>query len=122
MRYEVLGDKRRQSSDCHLIRRSHPKPGYYVEQTVVQLRGLDLFCGGGNFGRGLEDGGGVKMRWANDYDCKAIHTYMANQDPVDDITPFLGSVDTFQRHALEGRFSKSVPAIGDVDFIAAGSP
>ena len=28
-----------------------------------QLRGLDLFCGGGNFGRGVADGGGVRHNW-----------------------------------------------------------
>lgn len=28
-----------------------------------KLRGLDLFCGGGNFGRGIEDGGAVHHTW-----------------------------------------------------------
>lgn len=89
---------------------------------IPKLRGLDLFCGGGNFGRGLEDGGGVKMKWANDYDSKAIHTYMANVESVKDTHPFLGSIDILQRLAIEGKFSASVPKIGDVDFISAGSP
>ncbi|KFH48237.1 DNA-like protein [Hapsidospora chrysogenum ATCC 11550] len=98
------------------------KQGLNPGDDVPKLRGLDLFCGGGNFGRGLEDGGGIKMQWANDYDCKAIHTYMANIDPKEDIHPFLGSIDILQRLAIEGRFSKSVPKIGEVDFISAGSP
>lgn len=29
-----------------------------------KLRGLDLFCGGGNFGRGLAEGGAVEHSWA----------------------------------------------------------
>ena len=28
-----------------------------------KLRGLDLFCGGGNFGRGVADGGAVHHKW-----------------------------------------------------------
>lgn len=28
-----------------------------------KLRGLDLFCGGGNFGRGIADGGAVTHKW-----------------------------------------------------------
>jgi len=28
-----------------------------------KLRGLDLFCGGGNFGRGVGDGGAVQHKW-----------------------------------------------------------
>jgi hypothetical protein len=30
-----------------------------------KLRGLDLFCGGGNFGRGVADGGAVVHKWFN---------------------------------------------------------
>ena len=31
--------------------------------SLPALRGLDIFCGGGSLGRGLEDGGAVKMEW-----------------------------------------------------------
>ncbi|KAL6852965.1 hypothetical protein ACO1O0_007514 [Amphichorda felina] len=97
--------------------------GLDPRRDIPKLRGLDLFCGGGNFGRGLEDGGGIQMKWANDYNSKAIHTYMANVDPeVEDVHPFLGSIDILQRLAIKGKFSKSVPKIGQVDFISAGSP
>ncbi|KAI9147703.1 Protein arg-6 [Paramyrothecium foliicola] len=89
---------------------------------VPRLRGPDLFCGGGNFGRGLEDGGGVQMKWVNDYDTTAIHTYMANVQDSEQVTPFLGSIDDLQYLALNGEFSRSVPRISDVDFISAGSP
>ncbi|CCT71876.1 related to cytosine C5-DNA-methyltransferase [Fusarium fujikuroi IMI 58289] len=96
--------------------------GYDPSQSIPRLRGLDLFCGGGNFGRGLEDGGAIEMRWANDFDAKAIHTYMANITGPSEVSPFLGSIDDLQRLAIEGEFSVNVPPIGDVDFISGGSP
>lgn len=34
-----------------------------VGSTEQHLRGLDLFCGGGNFGRGIADGGAVHHKW-----------------------------------------------------------
>lgn len=85
-----------------------------------KMRGLDLFCGSGNFGRGLEEGGVVDMHWVNDIWDKAVHTYMANA-PVG-THPFLGSVDDLLQHAIEGRYSNSVPRPGEVDFISGGSP
>ncbi|KAI0202834.1 S-adenosyl-L-methionine-dependent methyltransferase [Astrocystis sublimbata] len=84
-----------------------------------KLRGLDLFCGGGNLGRGIEEGGAVEMRYCNDIWNGAIHSYMANTDPAL-CTPYLGSIDDLLDSALRG--DPSVPAPGDVDFIAAGSP
>ncbi|RGP68164.1 DNA cytosine-5-methyltransferase [Fusarium longipes] len=98
------------------------REGYDPFKPLQKLRGLDLFCGGGNFGRGLEDGGGIEMRWANDYDEKALHTYMANTSVPDKVHPFLGSIDDMQRFAIEGKFMENVPPIGDVDFISGGSP
>ncbi|OTA52921.1 S-adenosyl-L-methionine-dependent methyltransferase [Hypoxylon sp. EC38] len=89
-------------------------------QQSQKLQGLDLFCGSGNFGRGLEDGGGVEMHWANDIWGEAIHTYMANRKP-DTCTPFLGSVDDLLLRAMQGDGDK-VPQPGDVHFISAGSP
>lgn len=85
-----------------------------------KLQGLDLFCGGGNFGRGLEDGGAIEMRWANDIWTEAVHTYMANSEPGV-CTPFLGSVADLLRRALLGDGEK-IPRPGDVHFISAGSP
>ena len=67
-----------------------------------KLRGLDLFCSGGNFGRGIEDGGAVQMHWANDIWPIAMHTYMANGDHGD-IRPFLGSVDDLHDPSTEGQ-------------------
>ncbi|KAL6898965.1 S-adenosyl-L-methionine-dependent methyltransferase [Trichoderma evansii] len=96
--------------------------GHDPLQTIEKLRGIDLFCGGGNFGRGLEDGGGIQMKWANDYDSKAIHTYMANVKNPEDVHPFLGSIDDLQRLSMQGEFARNVPQIGDVDFVSGGSP
>ncbi|KAL2163499.1 hypothetical protein VTH06DRAFT_5557 [Thermothelomyces fergusii] len=87
-----------------------------------RLRGMDLFCGSGNFGRGLEEGGAVEMLWANDIWDRAVHTYMANCREPEATKPFLGSVDDLLRRALEGRYADNVPRPGEVEFIAAGSP
>ncbi|KAK1829388.1 hypothetical protein QBC39DRAFT_311308 [Podospora conica] len=98
------------------------KQGFDPGQEVTKLKGLDLFCGAGNFGRGLEDGGVVDMCWTNDIWDRAIHTYMANQPDKDSTHAFLGSVDYLLQAAIEGNFSKNVPRPGEVDFISAGSP
>ncbi|KAJ6783981.1 hypothetical protein PWT90_07644 [Aphanocladium album] len=93
-----------------------------LSKSMPKLRGLDLFCGGGNFGRGLEEGGSVTMKWANDIDSTALHTYMANITEKNQVSPFLGSIDDFQRLAIQGHFGSNVPRVGDVDFISGGSP
>lgn len=109
---------------CVPLKRAPPtiRQGYDPEMEMPKLRGIDLFCGGGNFGRGLEEGGGIQMNWAHDYDSKAMHTYMANLPDPETVSPFLGSIDDLQRRAIRGRFSRAVPAMGDVDFVSAGSP
>lgn len=89
---------------------------------LPKLRGLDLFCGGGNFGRGLEDGGAVEVKWANDFNDIALHTYMANCPSEDSVDPFLGSIDELNKRAIRGQFRQGIPQIGDVEFIAGGSP
>ena len=86
------------------------------------LRGMDLYCGGGNFGRGLEEGGAVEMKWAVDYDRHAIHTYHANLDHPEETALYFGSVNDLLARAIKGRFDRYVPAPGEVDFISAGSP
>ncbi|EFY92492.1 putative DNA cytosine methyltransferase [Metarhizium acridum CQMa 102] len=98
------------------------RQGFDPAVVISELRGLDLFCGGGNFGRGLEEGGAVRMSWANDCNARAIHTYMANCSHPNLLSPYLGSIDDFQKEAFSGNFSKSVPTIGSVDFISGGSP
>ncbi|KAK1580211.1 C-5 cytosine-specific DNA methylase [Colletotrichum navitas] len=96
------------------------RQGFDPAKPFPKLRGFDLFCGGGNFGRGLEEGGVIEMNWANDLNKKAIHTYMANTENT--VYPFAGSIDDLQRLALQGKFSKKVPPIGSVDFVSGGSP
>ena len=89
-----------------------------------KLRGLDLFCGGGNFGRGLEDCGAVEYKWCNDIWDVAVHTYMANVREPGRVEPYLGSCDDLLRDAMHAKFSVSakVPAPGEVDLISGGSP
>ncbi|KAI1080410.1 S-adenosyl-L-methionine-dependent methyltransferase [Whalleya microplaca] len=103
-------------------RLGHIRQGFYPPRTQgsQMLQGLDLFCGSGNFGRGLEEGAAVQMRWANDIWSEAIHTYMANCEPGV-CTPFLGSVDDLLLRALVNNGSK-IPEPGDVQFISGGSP
>ncbi|KAK0713121.1 hypothetical protein B0T26DRAFT_648766, partial [Lasiosphaeria miniovina] len=97
------------------------RQGFDPSRTDFQkLRGLDLYCGSGNFGRGLEDGGAVDMCWANDISPYAIHTYMANARAA--TRPFLGSVDGLLGQALQGKFADNVPRPGEVDFISGGTP
>ncbi|KAK8088331.1 DNA (cytosine-5)-methyltransferase PliMCI [Apiospora hydei] len=108
--YMPLGD----GDDLTLRQGFHPDHA----TKLPRLSGLDLFCGGGNFGRGLEDGDGIEMKWANDLNPTAIHTYMANSKPG--CTPYLGSVDDLLHAALTG--AKGAPRPGEVHFISGGSP
>ena len=86
-----------------------------------KLKGLDIFCGGGNLGRGLEEGGAVEFKWAVDYFKEAIHTYKANaKQPSTQY--FYGSVNAFLRKAMNGRGGKVVAQAGEVEVISAGSP
>lgn len=97
-------------------------PGTPLDKpSLPRLNGMDLFCGGGNFGRGIEEGGAVVNKWAVDLDVPALHTYRANlRDP--DTQLYLGSVNNYLRDGLLGKFSSIIPPPGQVDFISAGSP
>jgi len=86
------------------------------------LVGLDLFCGGGNFGRGLEEGGAVKMRYAVDWNTEALHSYRANTAYPNEAEYFLGSVNQLLRKALRGSKDPRVAPIGLIGFISGGSP
>lgn len=91
---------------------------------IRQLRGLDMFCGGGNFGRGLEEGGAIKFTHAVDMEPNAIATYYANTEDPKMTQFFCGSVDDMLIQALGGNLKGTlgIPMPGDIDFIAAGSP
>lgn len=87
------------------------------------MKGLDIFCGGGTFGRGLEDGGSVEMRWAVDYFREAIHTYKANTRGPEETKLFYGSVNDYLSKAMRGEQDNGLIAQqGEVEVIAAGSP
>lgn len=86
------------------------------------MRGLDIFCGGGNLGRGLEEGGAVRFEWAVDYFKEAIHTYRANLRAPTNIHLFCGSVNDYLSQAMNGSKSTLVAPVGSVEFISAGSP
>jgi DNA (cytosine-5)-methyltransferase 1 len=92
------------------------------------LVGLDLYCGGGNFGRGLEEFGIVKMRYAVDWVDSALHSYRANVEKPDSVHYFLGSVNDYLRGLLcgstnpDGSPCPEIARIGSIDFASAGSP
>ena len=43
--------------------------------SLQKLKGMGIFCGSGNFDRGLEDGGAVEFKYAVDFAEHALHTY-----------------------------------------------
>jgi DNA (cytosine-5)-methyltransferase 1 len=89
---------------------------------VEKLKGLSMFSGGGNLDRGLEEGGVVEFRYAIDLDPQAIHTQRANAKDFTRLNLYYGSVDDYMKLVLSGIKHDHVARIGDVEFIAAGSP
>jgi DNA (cytosine-5)-methyltransferase 1 len=106
------GDEDSSAADCRppLIPSTHP------------LVGLDLFSGGGNFGRGLEEGGAVRMRYAVDWNAEALHSYRANTSDPDDVQYFLGSVNEVLSKALRGSTDPRVAPVSLIGLISGGSP
>ncbi|KAI4136785.1 MAG: hypothetical protein LQ341_005451 [Variospora aurantia] len=110
----------------HLEAINHPWPvmnqGFdpKAAATPKPMRGLDIFCGGGSFGRGLEEGGAVQMEWAVDNCNEAIHTYHANADEACKI--YNGSVNDYLSDAIHHRRDTIVAQQGEVAFICAGNP
>ncbi|GAB1735704.1 hypothetical protein NU219Hw_g4268t1 [Hortaea werneckii] len=87
-----------------------------------KLTGMGIFCGGGNFDRGLEEGGAVKFKYAVDWAERALHSYRANTDEPNEINFFLGSVNDCLAQAIAGSLQLSIAQPGDVNLIAGGSP
>lgn len=121
--YIILGEK--ESGDLEAIGQLHPvmNQGFDPAATTAMrkpMRGLDLFCGGGNFGRGLEEGGAVEMEWAVDYFNEAIHTYHANAETSTKL--YNESVNDYLSDAIHGRRRQIVAQKGEVCIICAGSP
>lgn len=94
--------------------------GFNPLEPVTPLRGLDIFCGGGNFGRGLEESQIVKMDWAVDFFNEAIHTYHANNQNSTKL--YNGSVNEYLSDAIKGKRNQSIAGPGEVAVIVAGSP
>ncbi|OAA64705.1 DNA methyltransferase dim-2 [Niveomyces insectorum RCEF 264] len=98
------------------------RQGFDPAAPCPRLRAMELFCGCGNLGRGLEESGAIQTRYANDIWSAAMHTFMANVSSADAVEPFVGSADVYLEHAIQGTYSHAVPAPGEVDFISGGSP
>lgn len=112
------------SGELQLLRHPWPamKQGFDPLAAPPQrpLRGLDIFCGGGSLGRGLEESQAVKNEWAVDYFNEAIHTYHANMRQPAQL--YNGSVNDYLFQAINARGSKKIAQQGEVESIAAGSP
>lgn len=93
-----------------------------VSSAFPKMKGLDIFCGGGNLGRGLEEGGAVDFRWAVDYFKEAIHTYKANLKHPLNTKLFYGSVNDYLRQAILQEGGELIAKAGEVCVISAGSP
>ena len=129
--YYITSRENLETTEADLVPLTTPwslslKQGYDPSTTNSRskMRGLDIFCGGGSFGRGLEEGGAVEMNWAVDYFSQAIHTYKANADPHNDIKLYYGSVNDYLSQAMRGKDTNGnlIAQIGQVDYIAAGHP
>jgi DNA (cytosine-5)-methyltransferase 1 len=95
----------------------------FVDDTSVRkLRGMGIFCGGGNFDRGLADGGGVDFGFAIDYAKAAIYSYKANVEQSENVKCIHGSVDDYLAQAMAGSRRDIIARPGDVNIILAGSP
>lgn len=97
-------------------------PGFdpKVKPTQTPLATLSLFSGGGNFDRGLEEGGAVDTKWAVEWALEAVLTYKANCH--EETAIFYGDVNEPLARAVEGKFSKRVPEIGEVILIYFAPP
>lgn len=101
---------------------SSPLCGRAPSTPIHPPTGLDLFCGGGNFGRGLEESGAVKMRYAVDWNSEALHSYCANTKDPNDVRYFLGSVNEYLSLALLGSQDPRIALVGMIGLISGGSP
>ena len=93
-----------------------------ADQPFKKMKGMGIFCGGGNFDRGLEDGGAVTFQYALDWAEGAIHSYRANVDDPERVQFFCGSVNDYLANAMAGSKARCIAPLGEVELIAAGSP
>ncbi|KAL8695235.1 MAG: hypothetical protein Q9218_000273 [Villophora microphyllina] len=116
--------KQDHSSEVEEIRQPWPpmsqgfEPGSSTAH--IPLRGLDIFCGGGNLGRGLEEAGAVSNKWAVDLFPEAIHTYHANADET--MKFYHGDINDYLFQAMNAQGLGNIAQKGEVDCICAGNP
>lgn len=125
--YITSQDLRTSGSGLESLQKPWPsfmRQGWDPTSTPPQrrLRGFDMFCGGGNFGRGLEEGGAVRFDWAVDWYNQAIHTYKANMPTQNQTKLFRGSVNHYLSQALDGKGADLVAQFGEIEVICAGHP
>ena len=99
----------------------HPGWNPSLPCSKTPLSGMGIFGGGGNFDRGLAEGGAVKFKYAVDWAKHALHSYKANVEDSD-VQYILGSVNDYLAQAIAGSDELNIARIGSVDFISAGSP
>ncbi|KAL5118427.1 hypothetical protein ACEQ8H_003603 [Pleosporales sp. CAS-2024a] len=104
-------------------------PSYFREGSMLvdtlstdKLIAMSLFGGGGNFDRGVEDGGAVDVRVVVEWDLAAISTQRANARDPDTQQFFCGSVDDHLNMVINGVHSQFVLGIGEINMILAGFP
>ncbi|KZZ96327.1 cytosine-specific methyltransferase [Ascosphaera apis ARSEF 7405] len=98
------------------------RQGFTLDQPRSKLRALNIFCGGGTFDRGLEEGGCIQSEWAVEWDVSAMLTYRANHRGSLPVKMFCGSVNDYLERAKNGDTGDLIARLGEVDFISAGSP
>ena len=120
--YYILYKQSNLSGALEPLRQPWPpmKQGFRTEDSSARpLRGLDIFCGGGSLGRGLEEAGAVKNEWAVDLFPEAIHTYHANSP---DVKAYNGSVNDYLYRASRGLGGGLIAEKGEAEFMCAGNP
>ncbi|KAI9021611.1 hypothetical protein CLU79DRAFT_752417 [Phycomyces nitens] len=90
------------------------------KSNAKKLATLDLFCGGGSFGHGLEDSGIAECKWAVDVFDSALHTYSVNTERPH--TVHYESVNALLKETINNKPRSNWPVKGEVDLIIAGNP
>ncbi|KAL1953474.1 hypothetical protein VTO42DRAFT_2788 [Malbranchea cinnamomea] len=98
------------------------KQGFDPLKSRPLLRALNIFSGGGNFDRGLEEGGAIRSEWAVEWGVEQMLTYRANHAEPDRLKLYCGSVNDYLIKALHGNGDELIAKIGQVQFLSAGSP
>lgn len=98
------------------------KQGFNPLLSHARLQALNIFSGGGNFVRRLEEGGVIKSKGAVEWGLEQMLTYHANHADPEKLKLFCGSVNDYLAKALHGKDDNLIAGIVDAEFIAASSP